>query len=445
MLTKRFLLLQLVYIFVVAFLFFGCSSKNIEPKVEQRTPIYDLVHLPQNPEAYTKDINFTASTSDIQKKFERSYFKVWNIEKHSTLLEEIKWPFRSYTLNNSYGENLQPHTQSFFDTMYENSNFDAFSTLNKRAITLCRVDMRLFPTNTPLLHNPSLAGEGFPFDYLQNSALHANKPVFVSHYSKDKEWVYIFSSFASGWVKTKEIAFLEKTYTDLWQNAEQVFFTQDNIALHDEEENFLFKSKIGMMLPLIEEDEESYTLLAVSSYKTSEPLFVTAKISKAFAHKEKLDFTSENLNKIVGQLSMSHYGWGGMYDQRDCSSMLRDLFAPFGIWLPRNSYSQSKVGQVISFEGMSDEEKIKIIKEKGVPFKTLLYRKGHIVLYVGTVENEIVIFHDTWGIRTLKDGVEGRIIIGKAVFSSLYLGKEQKNYDKNTAMLQSLKSMNILF
>ncbi|MGB3960866.1 MAG: NlpC/P60 family N-terminal domain-containing protein, partial [Sulfurimonas sp.] len=124
-------MLQLVYIFVVAFLFFGCSSKNIEPKVEQRTPIYDLVHLPQNPEAYTKDINFTASTSDIQKKFERSYFKVWNIEKHSTLLEEIKWPFRSYTPKNSYGENLQPHTQSFFDAMYENSNFDAFSTLNK--------------------------------------------------------------------------------------------------------------------------------------------------------------------------------------------------------------------------------------------------------------------------------------------------------------------------
>ncbi|MDD2790523.1 MAG: SH3 domain-containing protein [Sulfurimonas sp.] len=437
------------YLFVVAFLFFGCSNQKLEPKVEiiveQNIPIYDLVRLAQTPEVYTKDINFTASPLEIQERFERAYFRVWNIEKQSTFLEEVKWPFRSYTPKNSYGENLQPHTQSFFDLMYENSNFDDFSTLNKRAVTLYRLDLRLFPTNTPLLHDPSLAGEGFPFDYLQNSSVHANKPLFVSHYSKDKEWVYVFSSFASGWVKTNQIAFLDKIYTDLWQNAQQVFLTEDNIALHDEEGNFLFKSKIGMMLALIDEDDENYTLLAVSSYKISEPQFVKTKISKAFAHKEKLDFTSENLNKIVGQLALSHYGWGGMHEQRDCSSMMRDLFAPFGVWLPRNSYSQSRVGQVISFEGMSDEEKIQTIKEKGIPFKTLLYRKGHIVLYVGTVADEIVIFHDTWGIRTLKDGVEGRVVIGRAIFSSLYLGEEQKYFDTNATMLKSFKSMNILF
>jgi hypothetical protein len=232
-----------------------------------------------------------------------------------------------------------------------------------------------------------------------------------------------------------------------WENAQQVFLIKDYVPLYDENGVFLFQSKIGMMLALIDEDEdeESYTLLAVSSYKTSKPLFVKTKVSKEIASKNPLAFNAQNLSKILSEVSPSKYGWGGMYEQRDCSSMMRDIFTPFGIWLPRNSYSQSKVGEVIQLDNLSDDEKIKTIKEKAVAFKTLLYRKGHIMLYVGTYNDEIVIFHDMWGIRTLKDGIEGRIVVGKAIFSGLKIGEEQEYYDKNSGTLKNLKSMNILF
>lgn len=437
--------MKFLYLLLIIGLFLGCSTKTPQIKSEQKVEIYDLVHLPQEARFYTKDLNFTSSNLSQQEKFERSYFRVWNLKKQTTTLEEIKWPFRSYGVNNSYGENLQLLEQTFFDTMVENSNFDAFSTLNKKAVTLNYLNIRLFPTIRPLLLNPALAGEGFPFDYLQNSSIHANEPILVSHYSKDKEWVYVFSSFASGWVKTHDIAFLEEEHVQAWQNAQQVFFIKDNIPLYDENETFLFQSKIGMMLALIDEDEQAYTLLAVSAYKTAQPLFVKTKVSKEVATKAILNFNTENLNKIMGEVSVSKYGWGGMYGQRDCSSLLRDMFTPFGIWLPRNSYGQSKVGEVIKLDGLSEDEKEKTIKEKAIAFKTLLYRKGHIVLYVGTYNNEIVIFHDTWGVRTLKEGIEGRIIIGKTIFSTLKLGEEQANYDEKSSMLKNLKSMNILY
>lgn len=437
--------MKLLYVFFIVLIFFGCSTKTPEIKSDKKVEIYDLTHVPQDPYFYTKDFNFTSLDSNTQEKFESSYFRVWNLKKQTTTVEEVKWPFKSYGINNSYGENLQPLNQAFFDAMHENCNYDAFSTLNTKAVTLDYLNMRLFPTIRPLLRDPSLAGEGFPFDYLQNSSVHANQPILVSHYSKDKEWVYIFSSFASGWVKANEIAFLKNEYAEAWKNAQQVFLTKENIPLYDENGVFLFKSKIGMMLSLIEEDEQTYTLLAVSSYKISEPLFVKSKISKDFGIKGKLDFNAENINKIMREVSDSNYGWGGMYEQRDCSSLLRDLFMPFGIWLPRNSYGQSKVGEVIKLDGLSEDEKVKIIKEKAVAFKTLLYRKGHIVLYVGTYNEEIIIFHDTWGIRTMKEGTEGRIVIGRTIFSTLKLGEEQKNYDKNSAMLKNLKSMNILY
>ncbi|MBA3026303.1 MAG: glycoside hydrolase [Sulfurimonas sp.] len=437
--------MKFLYAFLIVGLFFGCSTKTPEAKSREKVEIYDLVHLPQEPNFYTKDLNFSISDLSRQEKFERSYFRVWNLEKQTTTVEDIKWPFRSYGTKNGYGENLQLLEQTFFDVMYENSNFDAFSTLNAKAVTLHYLNMRLFPTIRPLLLNPDLAGEGFPFDYLQNSSIHANEPIVVSHYSKDREWVYIFSSFASGWVKASEIAFLEEEQAQAWQNAQQVFFTKENVALYDENGIFLFKSKIGMMLALIEEDEESYTLLAVSAYKTSQPLFVKTKVSKEIATKTALDFNADNLNKIMSEVSASKYGWGGMYEQRDCSSLLRDMFTPFGIWLPRNSYRQSKVGEVIKLDGLSEDEKIKTIKEKAIAFKTLLYRKGHIVLYVGTYNDEIIIFHDTWGIRTNKNGKEGRIVIGKTIFSTLKLGEEQAYYDTNSSMIKSLKSMNILY
>ena len=124
--------------------------------------------------------------------------------------------------------------------------------------------------------------------------------------------------------------------------------------------------------------------------------------------------------------------------------MLRDFFAPFGIWLPRNSYQQSQVGRKVMLEGLDDETKRKTIIEQAIPFETLLYKEGHIVLYLGTYHDEIVVMHDVWGVKTMQDEEEGRVIIGKNVISTLHLGKELKYYDLSNDMLKKLVSMNIV-
>lgn len=436
------------YIFIILsiVLLTGCSLRDVkidEKKITSKD-IYDLQNIPQDVSYFAKNIDKNISFYEIQKKYEQRYFSMWNIEKPKEGLISVKWPFFSFRAGKSYGENLQPLEQSFFDTMLNNANFDTYATLNAKAVTLKEVSLRSFPTIKPLLKDPSLAGEGFPFDYLQNSTVHANEPILVSHYSKDREWAYVFSNFASGWIKTNEFAILEKKHIEAWQNAQQIAITKEDEPIYDSEGNFLYKSKIGMMFALISEDEETYTVLTVSSYKNSKPLFFKSKIYKNIATKEIMKLDENNLIAVIKEVSKTNYGWGGMYEQRDCSSMLRDMFTPFGIWLPRNSFQQSKIGNVISLSGLSDEEKIKVIKEKAVPFQTILYKKGHVVLYVGTYNDEIIVFHNTWGIKTKKDGVEGRVVIGKSVFSSLNIGKYLENYDKESSMLKNLVSMNIL-
>ena len=403
-----------------------------------------LIYISQNAEDYTgqlKDISIDANLN----KYENNYFKPWNINNALNIKDDVDWAFKIYNETNSYGENLQPINKSFFQKMKINANFKNYSSLNKRAINIKEVNLRAFPTNKPLLMNPSKAGEGFPFDYLQNSTLHSNKPLFATHYSKDKEWVHVVSSFTYGWVKTKEITFLQKKETNLWQKAQQVFILKDDVPLYSKKGKFLFKSKIGMMFALINESNDSYTILTVDAYNVSLPHFISVKISKNIATKDVLDFNSKNINTIITELLKSNYGWGGMYGQRDCSSTLRDFYAPFGLWLPRNSVQQSKLGKVITLDLLTNEEKIKIIKEKAKPFKTLLYKPGHIVLYAGVVNDEIIVFQNIWGIKTKKEEKEGRFIVGKAVFSKINFGENLHTYDVNASLLKNLKSLNILY
>ena len=450
------------YIFIALLLvvFNACSSKKVEFSKENVTddkdltlkikrekpkyiPIADLVNISQNPSSFTMDVK-SSDLYSSQKKYEKNYFSIWNIELPPETKEAVKWPFLSYKVGKSYGENLQLLKQAFFDEMLYQSNFENYASVNRRAITLKHLNIRSFPTLRPLLMDPSKAGEGFPFDYLQNSTVQANKPLFVSHYSKNRRWVYIFSSFASGWVQSDEIVFLEKEQTDIWQKSVQVHITKEGTPIYNEKGNFLFNSKVGMMFALIAEDSDSYTVLSISSYKNSLPLFTQSKISKEIASKDILTFGAANLTKIMNELLKTNYGWGGMYEQRDCSSTLRDMFAPFGLWLPRNSYQQSKIGKVINLEDLTSDEKLEVIKNRGIPFQTLLYKKGHIVLYAGVHNGEIIVFHNTWGIKTLKNSKEGRVVVGRTIFSSLKLGENQIDYDEESEILKNLKSMNIL-
>lgn len=413
------------------------KQKAQKPYIKEEY-IEDLKYIPQDVEFYSKSINSSSFSS--QEEYEKKYFRVWNIKKSEVSLNEAMWAHSTYKVGNTYGENLQLLEQSFYDTLLDNANYKNYKTLNKKGLTLKRLDIRAMPSNKPILLDPTKAGEGFPFDYLQNSSIAANKPVIISHYSKDKKWVFVESSFAYGWVKSANIVVLNEKYTEKWQQAEQIFITKEGTPIYSVDGEFLFKSRIGMMLALVKEDETSYTVLTVSKYKNKKALFIKSKLDKTIASKNIIEFNSENINKILKEVSKTNYGWGGMYAQRDCSSTLRDFYTPFGLWLPRNSYQQSISGEVTSLVDMTNDARVKLINEKATPFRTLIYKKGHIGLYVGRYKEVPIIYQNVWGVKTKKDGVEGRFIIGKPIFSTLEVGSNLKNYDTNASMLSKLKS-----
>ncbi|MEM9867943.1 MAG: NlpC/P60 family protein, partial [Bacteroidota bacterium] len=139
------------------------------------------------------------------------------------------------------------------------------------------------------------------------------------------------------------------------------------------------------------------------------------------------------------------YGWGGTLENRDCSSLIRDLLGTYRVWLPRDSKDQIDVGHKYELPEATDA-KIRQIQKAGTPFLTLLRKKGHNMLYVGnTPQGEPLILHAIWGLKTSysneqlahlleaypiegihekEEGkLSGRHIIGESVITSVSIGE----------------------
>lgn len=430
-----------------------CNDKNAIPITDQQTlsqeieneyPQYgkrinDLEKFPQDIGLYINKNSVDQETIfEIQKQFEASYYRAWNYTVAPICVKEAAWPIGAFKAG--YGSNLKPHEQTWFREMELQSNFSKFSTFNKPAITTRWMNLRVLPTIKPLYKNPSKPGDGYPFDLLQNSSVSFNEPIFVSHYSVDGGWAYIFTNNASGWVEANNIAILTPEQVGLLKKKEKLFITQDKVALKDINDQFITYSRIGMVLSALGENGDEYRGLWVDG----NGIIREVRVPKNAAHIGIRMLNKEELISIGSNLMQNTYGWGGMFEERDCSSMIRDYFTPFGIWLPRNSAEQARKGEVISFKDLNNTQKIALIKEKGIPFETILYKKGHVLLYVGTYDDNVMVMHNIWGIRTKdKEGIKGRVVIGKAVVSTLELGREVENFDPDNMLLSTISSMNI--
>ena len=77
-----------------------------------------------------------------------------------------------------------------------------------------------------------------------------------------------------------------------------------------------------------------------------------------------LDMTQENILDQAKKLVGMAYGWGDSNGDMDCSSTMNAIYRCFGIILPRNTGSMAQTGtQIVSLEGMTQEEKLEKIQD----------------------------------------------------------------------------------
>lgn len=419
-------------IFILTLFFSACS---------QPTTISDLTTLPQDAKAYTyaPTNEQTKAFLEHSKTFKTKFYAPWNQEAISITLEKATWG-NQYINQKVYGMNHQLLTPSWFETLNQNSDWDNFNTLKQSAITIKNANLRVFPTNLPIFYNPKKAGEGFPFDYNQNSGIKINTPLLISHFSKDKKWVFVESGFAFGWMQTSKIAIVNKKIKETFYNSELYVATKDDVPIF-KNGFFIETMKLGTIVP----KSVLGNFFVINHYHNLEGYIQTIQTPQEALHTLPLPFTQENIENGVNELINEPYGWGEAFNKRDCSALTKDFFTLFGLYLNRNSKQQIKNGEYISLKEFSAKEKKEKLKALGQPFSTLIYLPGHIMIYAGVKENEPLAFHNFWGIKTenFLEG-KGRFVVGHSAITTLEPGKELSNYNATSNILEKIEGIVLL-
>lgn len=391
----------------------------------------DVVSLPQNLNDYAAAAGGnlpllspavqTAAAAEQKSRL----FRPWRMTEPTRWVKESLNKNFNLKPDNAYTDNRRPFPTDVWQQLVVNSNKKSFPSGTARGITLRHTNLRAMPTSMPFFLNPDKPGEGYPFDYFQHTSLPMGTPVFICNVSRDGQWLLVEAPLTAGWLPAKDVAEADESFIERWQSRPLAALVRDRVVVASSTEH------IGTLLPLAGAAPHGRGH-ALSLYYPIRGAIGKAAIGNVTlgpgdAVTVPLTLTPAEVARVGNEMMGQAYGWGGLAGLRDCSGLTRDIFAPFGIWLPRNSARQIKVGTPISLAGLSNEEKEAAIARRATPFLSLVWLPGHITLYIGQYQGKAVIFHNIWGLRVQDGGsaCDGRAVIGKAVVTSLRPGAER--------------------
>ncbi len=414
----------------------GCNDRRrAEANTATTAPsgintIRDLETLRQIPYMYvtkSRDVAFISNetAAKLDADFNSHFFRPWDVAALDSSKEEILKPFATFAANPGFGENMQLHSARW----YEDLSRISMAMVPRRAITIHNTDLRILPTDRPRFDSFEKAGGGWPFDTLQESALWAATPLLIGAEAADGQWLWAQCGFASGWVKARDLAFVDESFVRTWRIRPLLAIGVDGIGINDANGIFRFTAHVGSLLP----QDGNDILIPIADEGRQARIAKGPRPETRLVGRKPWDLTEDSISAVANAFIWNRpdrlgqpYGWGGMYEQRDCSSTLRDLFTPFGVWMPRNSGAQAKAGEWIPFEKLTGEQKEKLILEKALPWRTLIHYPGHIMLYLGQRNGRAIILHNFWGLATRDAaGKEGRYVIGRCVITTLQPGIER--------------------
>lgn len=399
-------------------------------------------------------------------------FSPWQSNAATVGADSAFWGVATFGSRKGFGENLQPWSLARWKALVARQMQAGYPSMARRAIATRNTSFRVMPTDKPFFYDPAKAGEGYPFDYMQNSAVWIGTPLLVTHVSSDGAWFFAEAGITYGWLPADAFGWADEAFCKAYRTAQFVSIAHDGVPLRSSSGDYVGTAHIGTVLPVSNQRTglvigmNAAVEVAVSAKKsTGQPVkapaeqsgitpaaagdvhvlvpartvagnavAVSVALSETVAPVMPQPLTAEAVVRYANGMVGQPYGWGGLLENRDCSAAMRDIFAAFGIWLPRNSSQQGqKVGTLVALDGKSPAEKRAIILEKGVPFYSLIWFKGHIGLYLGpdAKSGEPLLLHNVWGARTEWDGVEGRAIVGRMAITSLRFGEERDDVKKD--------------
>ena len=257
------------------------------------------------------------------------------------------------------------HESAFYDAVLQNRAMGEVKDVTAlTALTTAKADLRAFPTKE------SCYSSNLMQDLFQEASLPVGTPVLLLHQSEDGELWFVYSYFYSGWIAADQLMTVDEAEF-------QRFADPDRFAVVTvpESESGLV---MGTILPLVSQTEGAL-ILALPGGKT-------VTVAQSEASVGFMEATVHNLLKLSFSLKGLPYSWGDKGMGVDCSGMYVAAFRCMGIFLPRNT------GPMRSVSGADY-----ISLKDGIPADLegaqLIFHPGHVMLYLGTVENDHYILH----------------------------------------------------
>ncbi len=331
-----------------------------------------------------------------------------------------------------------------FARLDDNLNLKAIRDSNsvRYGLVRRRTDVRYYPSDLVLTAKPLDSD----FDLLQTSSVRAMQPVAILHASRDGDWLFVVTAFCRGWVKRKDVL------ADCQPEALRNFLAApDRLLVTDHAVTAVWEPGTtrtaarfyrGTALNLQGEADGYYRIQCPVSTRGGEVVCRTAYLPvTAGVHAGTLPLTARELYRRAFAQLREPYAWGGKGEYQDCSQYLMDLYALFGLVLPRNSSVQALVGgQRILLDPKEDID-ARQQKLDSLQGPALLQFPGHVMLYLGGEGGRYYVIHDIWSYRLPYRPEEDRIlIIGQVAVSDLSLGTGSTK----GSLLQRLTTINLL-
>jgi cell wall-associated NlpC family hydrolase len=337
-----------------------------------------------------------------------------------------------------YGQNYRAHTEQWIDAIEQNMDVAQFGRVphyrpSARAISTANLLVRELPTTDPSFYSHELAGEGYPFDNLQISAIRPGTPLYILGVTSDGAWDYVQTPDVQGWVQAQGVGTVDDAFVDTWTQSASASWgavIAASAPVRDEAGTFRFAAPAGTLLPLAPRppltgtgaQADARTVLVPARDIDGRAAIRRARLTDSQIAPMPLAATPRHLAMLMKALIGRPYGWGNMDFYNDCSSELQSIFAAFGVWLPRHSSTQMSAGLFTDLSNAKPADRLDYLMRHGEPMRTIVYIGGHVMLYLGPTQRDghavPLVYQDIWGLRPA-DNSRRSVIGGSVIFPLL--------------------------